>query len=49
MTREEMIRICQDRDKSYTGKFFLSSEKHENCLQSGVFFKSTVRKKNGLL
>ena len=24
MTREEMVKICQNRDKSYTGKFFLA-------------------------
>lgn len=24
MTREEMVAICQKRDKSYTGKFFLA-------------------------
>lgn len=24
MTREEMVKICQARDKSYTGKLFLA-------------------------
>ena len=24
MTREEMVKICRNRDKNYTGKFFLA-------------------------
>lgn len=39
MTREEKIKICQDRDKSYTGKFYLAVKSTKIVCNSGCSAK----------